>query len=137
MIFDAFSDLNWLAVVIAAVAYFVLGAIWYSNALFGKQYREALGRPDEPATPPVNALLVNLVGWFVAAIALGLISTAIGASNIGEGIVLGIVVWLGFIGTNRVVNQAYGADNPKLRMINGPYNLIGYALMGAIIAAMG
>lgn len=136
MIFDVFSDLNWLAVLIAAAAYFVLGAIWYSNVLFGRQYRAALGQPDEAATPPVAALTVNFVGWFVAAIALGLISSAIGADSVWEGVVLGLVVAVGFIATARVVDQFYGAGNPKLMPINGPYTLIGYALMGAILAAM-
>ena len=29
-----FSDMNWLAVLVAAVANFMLGALWYSKALF-------------------------------------------------------------------------------------------------------
>ena len=33
-----FSDMNWLAVLVAAVAYFMLGALWYSKALFGNAW---------------------------------------------------------------------------------------------------
>jgi hypothetical protein len=29
------SDINWLAVVIATAAAFMLGGLWYSKALFG------------------------------------------------------------------------------------------------------
>jgi fluoride ion exporter CrcB/FEX len=136
VILDAFEELSWLAVLVAAAAYFVLGAIWYSNAVFGKRYRAALGVPDQPATPPVAALLVNFIGWFVAAIALGLISTAVGADDVWDGVVLGLVVAVGFIGTTSVVNRMFGSENPKLMPINGPYTLIGYALMGAILAVM-
>lgn len=136
MILDAFSDLDWLAVLVAAAAYYALGTLWYSNLLFGRQYRAALGQPDEPATPPATALVVNFIGWFIAAIALGLISIAIGVDDIWDGIVLGLVVAIGFIGTTQVVNQFYGAGNPKLMPINAPYTLLGYALMGAVLAVM-
>lgn len=30
MSFDVLGDLNWIAVIIAAVAYFAIGAIWYA-----------------------------------------------------------------------------------------------------------
>ena len=36
MSFDALGDLNWLAVIVAAIAYFALGAIWFAPPVFGK-----------------------------------------------------------------------------------------------------
>ena len=134
MILDAFSDLNWLAVVVAAVVYFIIGSLWYANFLFGRQYREAIGAEDGP--PAVSAMVINIVAWFIAALALGLIATALGTDDAVDGIVLGLVVSIGFIGTNRVVGRAYGADNPKLMPINAPYTLIGYAAMGAVFGLM-
>lgn len=135
MIFDAFSDLNWLAVVIAAAAYFVLGAIWYSNALFGKQYRAAIGaNEDEVMNAP--ALVTNAVGWFVTALALGLVSSAIGADSLGDGLAIGFVAWFGFIATNRAVANAYEGKGMELGKINGPYNLLGFLIMGVILAVM-
>lgn len=135
MIFDALSELNWLAVVVAGLAYFVLGAIWYSNALMGRQYRAAIGiDSDDSGQPEPIPLLINLVGWIVAAAGLGLISYSIGADSVGDGLALGLVVWLAFIVTNRVVAAYYEGPNRPLMMVNGPYNLIGYLAMGVILA---
>ncbi len=135
MIFDALSDLNWLAVVVAGLAYFVIGAIWYSDAVMGKQYRAAIGQdPNSPAKMEPVALFVNLIGWIVAAAALGLVSVSIGADSVGDGLALGLVVWLGFIATNRIVAAYYEGPNRALMMANGPYNLLGYLAMGAILA---
>ena len=116
MLFDFFADLNWLAVIVAAIAFFALGGIWYSNALFGKQYRAATGQ--EEGGMPAIPLLVNLIGWLVAALALALISKGIGASTVGDGIVLGLVVSFGFIGTNRIVGQFYEGRNTALMRVN-------------------
>lgn len=136
MILEAFDDLNWLAVVSAGVAYFVLGAVWYSNLLFGKQYRAALGAGEEAATPPVPALIVNLVGWIVAAIAMGLVSASVGADSFADGAVLGLVVWIGFVVTVGLVNDFYQGMNVELAKVNGPYNLLGFVLMGVILAVV-
>ena len=136
MVFDSFSELNWLAVIVAAVAYFALGAIWYTDALFGKQWRAATGQEmGEDGRPSAGQMVTNLAGWIIAAIALGLISKSIGADSLGDGVVLGLVAAFGFIGTNRIVARLYeGRPSTALMMINAPYNLLGYAIMGAILA---
>src|SRR5436189_6471700 len=33
-----FSHLNWWAILVATLAYFILGAVWYSKALFGTKW---------------------------------------------------------------------------------------------------
>ena len=136
MILDAFENLNWLAVVLAGLAYFVLGAVWYSNILFGKQYRAALGVTEGGGTPQAGPLIVNLIGWLVAALAMGLLATVIGADGFAEGAMLGIVVWLGFVFTHQIVNDVYQGSSMALAKINGPYNLLGFVIMGVILAVM-
>lgn len=49
---------------------------------------------------------------------------------------LGIVVWLGFVFTNQVVNDVYQGNKADLARINGPYNLLGFVSMGVILAVM-
>lgn len=135
MLLDAFSDLNWLAVVMAALAYFVLGALWYTDALMGRQYRAALGiDADSQGTPEVGPLVVNFVGWLVAALALGLIAVAIGADGFVDGLVLGLVVGVGAVLTQMLVTGGYEGRGNALLKVNAPYVLIGYAVMGVILA---
>jgi hypothetical protein len=108
VLFDYFDDLNWLAVIVAALAFWVLGAIWYSDALFGRQWRAAAG-VDE-MKPTAQQIVGNLVTWFISALVLGLIAKGIGAENVGDGLVLGLVVSFGFIGTNRITQQLCAAQ---------------------------
>lgn len=136
MVLDAFENLNWLAVVLAGLAYFVLGAIWYSNLMFGRQYRAALGVTEEAGTPAAGPLIVNLIGWLIAALAMGLIAELVGADGFADGAMLGIVIWLGFVFTHQIVNDVYQGSNMELAKINGPYNLLGFVIMGVILAVM-
>lgn len=43
MSFDLLGDLNWLAVLVAALAYFAVGALWYAPPVFGKTWAAAGG----------------------------------------------------------------------------------------------
>ena len=133
MLFDYFGDLNWWAVIVAALAYWVLGAIWFSDAVMGKQWREASGLEDS-YRPSAGQIVGNLVTWLVTAIALGLISHGIEAGNAGDGIVLGLVASIGFIGMNRITEQLYTRGDRKMMMVNAPYTVIGFVVMGIILA---
>lgn len=134
MLFDFFDDLNWLAVIVAALAYFIIGFVWYSNFLFGSQYREATGQPDDSPPDPV-AIVGNLVAWFVAAVALGLIAEAIGADTWDDGLVLGLVAGIGFVFTHVLSDILYTKRPNSLLWILGAYNVIGFAVMGVILGS--
>jgi hypothetical protein len=43
MTFDVLGELNWLAVLIGAAIYFVLGALWYSPMLFARPWQRSIG----------------------------------------------------------------------------------------------
>lgn len=135
MLFDAFGDLNWLAVLVAGLAYFVIGALWYTDALMGRQYRAALGLdPEAKATPEVTPLVVNFVGWLVSAVVLGLITVAVGADSFADGLVLGLVVAIGLVVTQMLVTTGYEGRGNALFKVNAPYVIVGYAVMGVILA---
>ena len=135
MVLDAFADLNWLAVLAAGLAYFVLGALWYTDILMGRQYRAALGLDTtEQGTPDATPLVVNLVGWLVVAVALGLVSAAVGATGFVDGLVLGLVVGLGVVVVQMLVFSTYEGRGYALFKVNAPYVIVGYAVMGIILA---
>lgn len=63
---------NWVAVVVGAVAAFVVGALWYSPSLFGNKWRQGLG--NGAYTWPMGlALLGQAIACFLFAWVLALI----------------------------------------------------------------
>ena len=43
------ASLNWLAIIVAALASFAIGSLWYSPVLFGKVWQRETGITDEKA----------------------------------------------------------------------------------------
>ncbi|HEY0063301.1 MAG TPA: DUF1761 domain-containing protein [Telluria sp.] len=134
---QAFTELNWFAILIASVAHFVLGGIWFV-ALFGKHYAAALGIADRPPQKPG---LIFMAGPFVCS-AVNIVTTAfllraLHVDGYGEALTLGAIVAIGYLGA-MTVNIAINPLFPRpfyYALINVPMFLIGSLMTCAILVA--
>jgi hypothetical protein len=131
------GDLNWLAVVVATIAYFALGMVWYSEHAFGKAYQHASGQdlsPPENQSAAVYA--IPPLTCFVITLATAMIGHASRTDNIMEGILLGLVVGIGIALPVRLVTGAYDMTKPApltFAAIGAGYHIVGLTLAGAIL----
>ena len=87
------ADLNWLAILVAAIAAFVLGGIWYSPKLFGTAWMQDVGLTEESAAESNMALIFGgaFVLILIAAIFLGAtISNSDWLGGLHTGLVVGV-----------------------------------------------
>ncbi len=136
MSFDLLGDLNWLAVIVAAVIYFALGAAWYSPALLGKPWMRSVGWDPEQPPPPMTPLgyAGPLVAYLVVAIAVGMLAAASGSDSVGEGIVLGIVTGIGVVGA--VLYPTALFDPQKTNRTTWFWVTAGYHFLGLLITSV-
>jgi hypothetical protein len=141
MSFDPLGDLNWLAVVVGTLAYFVVGAIWYSPFFLGKPWMKAAGMEppaDGDATPGAAIFLGPLVFSFIATIATAMLAQATGSNTFGEGLALGIVVGIGYAGSILGVTAVFESNKPNAKVwgaISFGYHFVGL-LASAIIVSV-
>lgn len=126
---------NYLAVIVSAIAYWVLGAFWYT-VLFGKQWMalENISGPkpgSSMAFPFVVTFLLDLLMAFV----LAQLCTWRNASTAARGASLGVLMWIGFVAPPIYTNYIYEMRPNALFLINVCYVLVGFILMGAILGA--
>jgi hypothetical protein len=131
-----FDYLNWPAIAVAALAYFALGALWYSKVLFAKRWIADLKIDinDPNAKKGVGLMFGgSLVLMFVQSLAIAVIANRLEIIGAGwmSGLKLGAVTG-GFLCAAAVaVNYLYEKKPISLFLING-----GYAIVGNIIAAV-
>jgi hypothetical protein len=65
-----FSNINWLAIVLAWFLAFMLGSLWYSERLFLTKWKEGLGTQSVPGRPLSKLLLVQAISTFLFTLAL-------------------------------------------------------------------
>ncbi len=133
------ASINWLAVVVGALVYFILGAIWYSPVLFAKPWQAAIGWDQSREQPQANPLTYVVPGvlYLVAGVATAILASATGADTVTEGLTLGLLTGLGFALPMVGVEATFDPNKPKPLVwfaITVAYHLIGFVVLGVVIA---
>lgn len=131
----AFAGMNYLAVLVAAVAAYVWGAVYYMT--LSKQWLAAVGiaQPNRSVAPFIISFVALLVMAFVLAGSIGHLGP--GNVSIKNGVISGVIIWAGFVATTVVVNNAYPGRKIMLSVIDGIHWLGVLVIQGAVIGAMG
>jgi hypothetical protein len=127
---------NYVAVFVAALAYWLLGAVWFA-VVFSKPWmalehvtpEQASGM--NPIAPYIISFILNLVIAFV----LAQLCAWRNANTAARGAALGILIWIGFVGPITYTTYMYEMRPKQLFAINEFYPLVGLCLMGAILGA--
>lgn len=126
-------EINYIAVLLAALSAFVLGGIWYS-LLFGRKWMALTGQSEEvlksgnPAVIFGGSFILNLIQSWVLAM-------FIGPGDLGFATAAGLSVGLCWVATGLGVNYLFERRPLGLWLINGGYFVLQFAIMGAIIGA--
>ena len=127
---------NYPAVVVAAVVYWIMGALWF-GVLFAKPWMalermtEEQARSANPVLPYVISFLLNLLIAYV----LAQLCLWRNATTAARGAALGILLWIGFVGPITYTTYMYELRPWQLFAINQFYPLAGLCVMGAILGA--
>jgi hypothetical protein len=135
----SFAGLNYIAIVIAAVAGFGVGAVWYTF-LFQKPWMAAMGMDPEKmhaGGPDATPFIVAAAGHLVMAFVFSAFLHSLGAATLGGGLAVGFFAWLGFVITSMAVNNGFGGRNMMVTIIDGGHWLTVLLVMGLIIGAFG
>jgi Protein of unknown function (DUF1761) len=127
---------NYAAVFIAAIAYWLLGAVWY-GVLFSKPWMalEKMSLEQAQSMNPVLPYVITFVLNLLIAYSLAQICIWRNANTAGRGASVGVLLWIGFVGPITFTTYMYEMRPKELFAINEFYPLAGLVLMGAIIGA--
>ena len=139
-----FSAINWLAVVVSAVAFFVLGGIWY-GPLFGKKWQSAVGLSDEEMKQANMGKLFGTAFVFSFIISAGMAMFFFGMPaepgmeaakmTVVEGAMYGGMTGIFFLFPSISMNYLFARKSGSLMAIDSLYHIIAYIVVGVILAA--
>ncbi len=131
-------DVNWIAVILAAVASMALGMAWYMG--LAKQWMAALGKTEEEikagssAVPFVWAAICQLVMAYFLALLTPMLMDGV---TVYGAMLVGVHMWLGFIVTSMILNHRYQGQKWSLTVIDGGYLLGVMLVQGVVIGLFG
>lgn len=140
MTFDPLSELNWIAVVVAALVYFALGALWYAPFAFGKPWQRALGWDEASQGGGMSGVTyaAPLVFALASSIATAMLARATGSDDVGSGLTLGVVVGVGYVLALTAYEAVFDPTRPSgwtVWMISGVYHFVAILIVSVIVSA--
>jgi hypothetical protein len=127
--------MNWLAIICAAAAYWVLGAVWYM-ALFGKIW--AAGMEQHGVKLQSGGMAAKMIGNFianlVAAVIMARLVARTGIADLPHGLKLGAGVGIGFSVSAISIGYLWESKPLKIWLIDASYYFLGCVLLGAILS---
>lgn len=135
-------EINWLAIVSATVVAMVVGAIWHSKPVFGKQWQRLVGLTDKDLekngwAPIVLAIPVTFVTAYVLAHVAYISFSFFDVSFLSAALQTAFWAWLGFSLTTLVMHNAFEGKDKKLTVLNGAYQLVLFLTIGFVIGLFG
>jgi len=128
----AFSELNFLAILVAAILNMVIGALWYSRPLFGNQWMNHLNlKEDEAGASPWTYVIVFLLGLIIAVLMAMFLQ---GASGVKEGLMYGAVIGLGFVIPTILTHYLMEQRKAGFMFIIAGHELLVFLTYGALLA---
>ena len=132
-----FVDINLVGIVLGAISNMVIGAIWYSPMVFGKIWMNLAGitqkeiESGKKQMPKIYSMA--FVGALITAYILAIFLDLVGAATIGEGLQIGLLVWLGFVATTTLSTVLFENKKTNLYLLNNGYNLLSILVMSVIL----
>lgn len=126
-------EINYWAVLLAAVSSFALGGLWYSRAMFLSAWQRAAGvdeaqmKRTHPAKVFGGAFLFSLLAAFVFAMFLG------PNPSLALGLGAGFSAGLCWVAASLGINYLFEGRSLKLFLINGGFHTLQFTLYGLVL----
>lgn len=136
------SHINWLAVFVAALANFFLGALWYSKILFAKPWAKEIYGVNDPSEIKAQGnvgftMAMAFIMTFITALAIGVFVYLPDESIMSKQLLLwgmgctGLVSLL--VAANTYKHYLFESKSFKLVLINVSHDIVGFVLMAVIM----
>jgi hypothetical protein len=132
------GPVNWLAVVLGAVAFFVVGAIWY-GALFGKAWQRELGLSDAQLKDGARMPLIFGLCFVLELLIASTFGHLIARTSPAPHVVLMMAVGFGatIMAPTIGINYLYQRKSLKLFLIDAGHFIAGMLALGGVFVLLG
>ena len=125
------SNIYLPAVLVAGIAHLATGLVWFNPAFFGKQWVELTRQELKPAR---QWIVAGVVGHQIIAFVLAVLVYLANATTMIEGVVVGLLVWIGFVVTLEIGELIWEKIPFRLFMIRIGNHMVALSIAGAIVA---
>lgn len=130
------STLNWLAIIVAALSTFLIGGLWYSPLLFGKQWMSENNFTEDELKKSNMPKVFGLTFLFSFVMAFNLAMFLNDSkTTISWGAIAGFLAGFGWVAMSIFVIGQFERRTTRYMLIHAGYVTISFVVMGLILGA--
>ncbi len=126
-------DINWLAVIVAALTSFVVGGLWYSPLLLGKAWQEENKLSDEQIQAGNKARIFGFTFLWSVIMAANLAFFVAGIESLREVLLYSLAAGFGWVSLGLFVIGLFELKSTRYMLINAGYQTLSFLLMGLVL----
>ena len=126
---------NWIGVIVGNVALLVIGFVWFMPNVFGNRWIALMGRPGEQLRP-VPEFIVAVLAGTLNSFVMAVLALSLKATTVGDGILLGLVVFAGFFLSYLTANTIFAKRSWTLWAIDVGHALIAQVVLAVVVTLM-
>ena len=126
-----------IAILVAGLAGWIFGAIWYG--LLGKVWQRAQGLDPEACKGqkmPLAPMAISFVCEFVMALILSWLLSGLGVLDVMGGAISGLTLGVGFMATSILVNNSFQGRKLMLSLIDGAQWIAVAVIQGVVLVLL-
>ena len=129
-----FGDFDWWGIVVATIASYAFGAIWYSPLMFGNSWAKLTGQTEEQMKKgAATAMLVTFITTFLTVLVIEIFIVGLQANFIGQSILVGILIGLFVVAGNMLSENLYSGRSLKFWWITAGYRFIMILIIAVVL----
>ncbi|MDP2665998.1 MAG: DUF1761 domain-containing protein [Candidatus Diapherotrites archaeon] len=131
---------NWVAVIVAAIAAQVIGYLWYSQGVFGKDWMKELGISPKEMKKEMKGMEATMIKGFLGSLIMAyilaqfLLHTL--AVSLADGMLTAFWAWLGFIAVVMYGGVLWEKKSEKWFWMSSLYYLVSLLVMAIILVSL-
>jgi Protein of unknown function (DUF1761) len=136
-------EVNWIAIILAALSTMVVGSLWYSPKMFYNQWQKLANVKSNPnmtggqmAVMYGEAFLTSLVTAVVLAYAIAVFHQGSTDGYLLDAVFVSVVLWFGLVAARFRMHDMFEGRRKKLTAINVLYELVAIVIMAVIIGLL-
>ncbi len=137
-------ELNWLAILVAFLAFFAVGAIWFGPKTFYPVWVKAMGS-DPQKSPNAHGMLVvfgltalgALVQVIATALVINVVADAYGPVGPLGGAGVGLLLGVGIAAASSLSHRLFGGQGLRVWIIEVSGDIVALTIAGVILGLFG
>lgn len=123
-------NVNYLAVLVSAITFFILGGIWYSPKVFGHMWGMAAHIKEKKEGHPKSVYVISFILALISAWVFGCLLGTDG--TLEKSMQLSALIGFGCVGTQFGINYLFAGRTWKMLLIDAGYHGVQFLLYGLV-----